>query len=198
MSLNIKVYFDFVCPFCFLAEETLSQVIKGKDINIQWMPFELRPEPSERIDPWNDPLKLNSWNNFIKPMADKLGINMKLPKLSPHPYTNLAFQGYHYANELGKGDEYIRKVFKGFFEDELDIGKAEVLSNLAEQVGINKEEFIEVLNAKKYKGKQEEALKQAYEKADITAVPTIMIGKEIIQGNTSKENLKKIIDKQLI
>ncbi|GAA0076895.1 DsbA family protein [Clostridium sp. CTA-5] len=198
MSLNIKVYFDFVCPFCFLAEETLSQVIKGKDINIQWMPFELRPEPSARIDPWNDPLKLNSWNNLIKPIAEKLGINMKLPKLSPHPYTNLAFQGYHYANELGKGDEYIRRVFKGFFEDELDIGKVQVLSNLAEQVGLNKEEFIEVLNTKKYKNKQEEALKQAYEEADITAVPTIIIGNEIIQGNTSKENLEKIINKQLI
>ncbi len=142
MSLNIKVYFDFVCPFCFLAEESLSGAIKGKDVNIQWMPFELRPEPSPRIDPWNDPSKLNAWNNFIEPIANKLGIDMKLPKLSPHPYTNLAFEGYHYASGHRKGDEYIKRVFKGFFQEELDIGKIEILANLSEEIGLNKEEFI--------------------------------------------------------
>ncbi|APF26103.1 DsbA family protein [Clostridium botulinum] len=198
MSLNIKVYFDFVCPFCFLAEESLSGAIKGKDVNIQWMPFELRPEPSPRIDPWNDPSKLNAWNNFIEPIANKLGIDMKLPKLSPHPYTNLAFEGYHYASGHRKGDEYIKRVFKGFFQEELDIGKIEILANLSEEIGLNKEEFIKVLKNRKYKSKQEEALKHAYEEANITAVPTMIIGDEVVQGNTSKENLEKIINKKLI
>ncbi|AVP62853.1 hypothetical protein C3B64_00700 [Clostridium botulinum] len=198
MSLNIKVYFDFVCPFCFLGEENLSEAIKGKDVNIQWMPFELRPEPSPRIDPWNDPSKLNAWNNFIEPIANKLGIDMKLPKLSPHPYTNLAFEGYHYASEHGKGDEYIKRVFKGFFQEELDIGKIEILANLSEEIGLNKEEFIKVLKNRKYKDKQEKALKHAYEEANVTAVPTMIIGDEVVQGNTSKENLEKIINKQLI
>lgn len=198
MSLNIKVYFDFVCPFCFLAEESLSGAIKGKDVNIQWMPFELRPEPSPRIDPWNDPSKLNAWNNFIEPIANKLGIDMKLPKLSSHPYTNLAFEGYHYASGHRKGDEYIKRVFKGFFQEELDIGKIEILANLSEEIGLNKEEFIKVLKNRKYKSKQEEALKHAYEEANITAVPTMIIGDEVVQGNTSKENLEKIINKKLI
>ncbi|EPY2283651.1 DsbA family oxidoreductase [Clostridium sporogenes] len=198
MSLNIKVYFDFVCPFCFLGEESLSGAIKGKDVNIQWMPFELRPEPSPRIDPWNDPSKLNAWNNSIEPIANKLGIDMKLPKLSPHPYTNLAFEGYHYANDHGKGDEYIKRVFKGFFQEELDIGKIEILANLSEEIGLNKEEFIKVLKNREYKDKQEKALKHAYEEANITAVPTMIIGDEVVQGNTSKENLEEIINKQLI
>ncbi|AOR24527.1 DsbA family oxidoreductase [Clostridium taeniosporum] len=198
MSLNIKVYSDFVCPFCFLGEKTLSQVIEGKNINVQWMPFELRPEPSPRIDPWNDSSKLNSWNNFIKPMAENLGIDMKLPKLSPHPYTNLAFEGYHYAVELGKGNEYVERVFKGFFEEELDIGKIEVLSKLAEEIGLNKESFSQALNTRKYKRKQEEALKKAYEEANIAAVPAMIIGNEVLQGITSKENLEEIIKKQLL
>ncbi|NFG60807.1 DsbA family protein [Clostridium sp. CMCC3677] len=198
MTLNIKVYSDFVCPFCFLGKETLSQAVKGKDVNIQWMPFELRPEPSPRIDPWKDSSKLNSWNNFIEPMAKKLGIDMKLPKLSPHPYTNLAFEGYHYAVEFGKGNEYVERVFRGFFEEELDIGKVEILSKLAEEIGLNKEKFSEVLNTRKYKDKQEEVLKQAYEESNITAVPTIFIGDEVVQGITSKENLEEIIKRQLL
>ena len=63
---------------------------------------------------------------------------------------------------------------------------------------LNKEEFIKVLKNRKYKDKQEESLKHAYEEANITAVPTMIIGDEIVQGDTSKENLEKIINKQLI
>lgn len=198
MSLNIKVYFDFVCPFCFLGEETLSKAIEGKDVNIQWMPFELRPEPSPRIDPWRETEKLNAWNNFIEPVAKNLKIDMKLPKISPHPYTNLAFEGYHYVNNMGKGEEYIRRVFKGFFQEGLDIGKIEILANLSEEIGLNKEEFIKVLKNRKYKDNQEKVLKHAYEEANITAVPTMIIGDEVVHGNTSKENLEEIINKQII
>lgn len=198
MTINIKVYADFICPFCYLGEETLEQAINGKDVNIQWMPFELRPEPSQRIDPWKDTSKLNSWKKFIEPMAKELGVDMKLPKLSPHPYTNLAFEGYHFASEQGKGNEYIKRVFKGFFEEELDIGKVEILSKLAEDVGLNEERFTEALKTRAYKDVQEKALQHAYEEANITAVPTMIIGDEVVQGIISKEALEEIIKSQVL
>ncbi len=55
------------------------------------MPFELRPSPYSKIDSWNEPEKLGSWDAFILPTAKKLGIEMRLPRVSPHPYTHLAF-----------------------------------------------------------------------------------------------------------
>jgi predicted DsbA family dithiol-disulfide isomerase len=48
-------------------------------------------------------------------MAEKLGVNMKLPSVSPYPYTNLAFQELEFAKDQGKGDEYNDAVFRAFF-----------------------------------------------------------------------------------
>ncbi len=47
------------------------------------MPFELRPTPYPKIDPWKEPDKLGSWDTFILPTAKKLGIEMRLPRVSP-------------------------------------------------------------------------------------------------------------------
>ena len=49
-------------------------------------------------------------------MAEKLGVNMKLPSVSPYPYTNLAFQELEFAKDQGKGDEYNDAVFRAFFQ----------------------------------------------------------------------------------
>ena len=51
MPLTIKVYSDYVCPFCFLAEFPLQEAIRGKDVAVEWMPFELRPEPTPTLRP---------------------------------------------------------------------------------------------------------------------------------------------------
>ncbi|MBB5325629.1 putative DsbA family dithiol-disulfide isomerase [Anoxybacillus tepidamans] len=47
MTLSIKVYSDYVCPYCFLAKKPLEDAVQNKDVNIEWMPFELRPKPSQ-------------------------------------------------------------------------------------------------------------------------------------------------------
>ena len=41
----------------FLAKGPLDEVAKEKDVEIEWMPFELRPSPYSKIDPWNEPEK---------------------------------------------------------------------------------------------------------------------------------------------
>ncbi|WCN39207.1 DsbA family oxidoreductase [Aneurinibacillus uraniidurans] len=197
MTIKIKAYSDFICPFCFLGTGPLDEIIKEKDVEVEWMPFELRPSPHEKIDPWQDPAKLSSWDSFILPAAKKLGIDMRLPRVSPHPYTHLAFEGYHFAKEHGKGNEYHHRVFTAFFQEEQNIEDIEVLTKLADEVGLSKDAFKEALVSRKYREVHQEALKHAYEEAQIMAVPTFVIGKEVVQGLASKERLAQIIDQEL-
>ncbi len=197
MTVKIKVYSDFICPFCFLGKGPLDEIVREKDVEVEWMPFELRPSPYPKIDPWQDPAKLSSWDSYILPVAKKLGIDMRLPRVSPHPYTNLAFEGYHFAKEHGKGNEYHHKVFSAFFQEEQNIEDIEVLTNIAGEAGLSKESFKEALVSRKYREAQQEALKHAYDEAEISAVPTFVIGEEVIQGLASKERLAQVIDKEL-
>jgi predicted DsbA family dithiol-disulfide isomerase len=194
MTVKIKVYSDFVCPFCFLGKAPLDEVVKEKDVEVEWMPFELRPSPSQKIDPWNEPDKLGGWNSFIAPTAEKLGVNMVLPRMSPHPYTHLAFEGCHFAKEHGKGNAFHDRVFAAFFQEEQNIEDIDVLTKLAEEVGLSADAFKQALVTRKYKEVQEESLRHAYEEAQIQAVPTFIIGDQVVQGLASKERLAQAVD----
>ena len=71
-----------------------------------------------------------------------------------------------------------------------------MLTKLAVEVGLPEAEFKDALVTRKYKEKHQEAIQHAHDEANIMAVPTVMIGDEIIQGLASKETLQRVIDKR--
>lgn len=160
------------------------------------MPYELRPYPNETLKPEGDYLQ-NSWKNYVYPMAEHFGVQMVLPRVSPQPHTHLAFEGFQYAKEKGKANEYNHRMFTAFFQDELNIGDIDVLTNIGEELGLDHEEFRSSLETRKYKEVHQKALKHAYEEADIQAVPTFYIGETIVKGARPKETLEKIINEEI-
>jgi predicted DsbA family dithiol-disulfide isomerase len=196
MTIKIKVYSDYVCPFCFLAEKPLEEAIEGKDVEVEWMPYELRPYPNETLKPEGHYLQ-STWKQSIYPMADRMGIEIALPKVSPQPHTHLAFEGYQYAKEKGKGNEYNDRMLRAFFQEEQDIGNIDVLTKLAGELGLDVMEYREALISRRYKEVHERALKHAYEEVNITAVPTFIIGNTSITGMRSKETFEQIIKDEL-
>lgn len=75
------------------------------------------------------------------PMSEQYGVKMVLPRVSPQPHTHLAFEGFQYAKEQGKGNAYNHRMFKAFFQEELDIGQVDVLVKLAGEIGLNEAEY---------------------------------------------------------
>jgi predicted DsbA family dithiol-disulfide isomerase len=196
MTVKIRVYSDYVCPFCFLAEKPLQEAIGDKDVEVEWMPYELRPYPNPTLKPEEDYLQ-TTWKQSVYPMAERMGIPIVLPKVSPQPYTHLAFEGFQFAKEHGKANAYNHRLFQAFFQEELDIGDVEVLTALAEELGLNKEKFREALQNRTYREIHQKALEHAYQEAKITAVPTIVIGKHVLQGVRNRQTLESIIDQEL-
>lgn len=160
------------------------------------MPYELRPYPTETLEPEGDYLQ-TTWNSSVYPMADRLGVNIVLPSVSPQPHTHLAFEGYQYAKEHGKANEYNHRMFTAFFQDELDIGNIDVLTKLAGELGLNQEEYRTALETRKYKEVHQKALQHVYEEANIQAVPTFIIGDTELRGARPREVLEQIIDDEL-
>lgn len=196
VTIKIKVYSDYVCPFCFLAEQPLEEAIKGKDVEVEWMPYELRPFPTETLKPEGSYLQ-NTWRQSVYPMAERMGVNIVLPKVSPQPYTHLAFEGYQYAKENGKGNEYNKRILKAFFQEEQDIGDINILTKLAGEVNLNTDEYRSALETRKYQETHQKALQHAYKEADISAVPTFIIGDAKIAGIRSKESFEDIIAEEI-
>ena len=196
MPLKIKVYSDYVCPYCFLAEQPLEEAVKDKDVEIEWMPFELRPYPKETLKPEGDYLQ-QSWKQGVFPVAERMGIHIVLPNVSPQPHTHLAFEGFQYAKANGKGNVYNKRIFRAFFQEEKDIGNIDVLANLAEEIGLDKACYRAALENRTFRETHKKALEHAYREVRISVVPTFVIGETIITGLHSKDELEEIINKEI-
>src|SRR4051812_35838195 len=181
MPLKIKVYSDYVCPFCYLAEFPLREAIRGKDVEVEWMPFELRPEPQPTLRPEGEYLQ-RAWSQSVYPLALRMGVPIVLPPVSPQPHTHLAFEGYQYAREQGKGNEYNHRLLEAFFDEGRDIGDVGVQVKLAGEVGLDEEGFEEALGSRKYREAHRRALRHAYEEAGVSGVPLFVIGRHPLSG----------------
>ena len=160
------------------------------------MPFELRPEPHPTLKPDGDYLQ-RAWSQSVYPLARRMGVEIKLPQVSPQPHTHLAFEGFQYAKEHGKGNEYNDRILRAFFVESQDIGDIGVLSKLAGEAGLNGQEFEEALKSRKYREVHREALRHAYEEAGVTGVPMFVIGSQVLAGLQDRETLEAVIDEEL-
>ena len=160
------------------------------------MPFELRPYPNETLRPEGDYLQ-RAWTNSVYSIARQMGVPIKLPTVSPQPYTHLAFEGFQYAKEHGKGSEYNHRVLTAFFVENQDIGDIGALTKLAGEVGLDEKAFGEALNGRKYREAHQRALRHAYEEAGGTGVPMFVIGNQTLIGLQDRETLEAVIEKEL-
>lgn len=192
--LQIRVYSDYVCPYCFLGEQILLRAIQGQEdkVNIEWMPFELRPYPTPTLKPEGHYLQ-ETWQQSVYPMGEQLGIPIVLPRVSPQPYTHLAFEGYQFAKEHGLADAYNHRMFTAFFQEEQDIGDVAVLTKLATEIGLDPTAYRQALEQRTYKTQHQAALRHAYEEAKISAVPTFTINNQLYRGLLREQDFKQII-----
>ena len=196
--MEILFVSDYVCPYCLVAKEALHLALRrtGIQANITWQPFELTQEPAPRVDTYHDERRKANYQVLVNP-CKALGLDMKLPpRVVPRPYTRLAFEGWHYACDHSKGDAYNDLVYRAYFTEEQDIGDVHVLASLAEQAGLNPEDFRKALLSGTYAQQEKQAAAYARDTLKIAHVPTIYIdGQEIgLQDYSPEEMLRILID----
>jgi predicted DsbA family dithiol-disulfide isomerase len=170
--------------------------VRGKEVEVEWVPCELRPEPHPTLRPEGDYLQ-RAWSQSVYPIARRMGVPITLPPVSPQPPTQLAFEGYQYAKDYGKGNDYNHRVLEAFFVEGQDIGQIDVLTKLAGEVGLNEKEFEEALRTRKYREAHRRALRHAYEEAGVTGVPMFVIGDQVLAGLQDRETLEAVIEEEL-
>ncbi|MDN3524655.1 DsbA family protein [Halomonas sabkhae] len=193
MTKTLTIYTDYVCPYCLLAEHVISEVTKNRDISIHWRPFELRPHPvpTLRVE---DPYLPDIWKRSVYPMAEQLGVPIKLPEITPQPRTDKAFQVFAMAEEHGMGHDFTMQVLKAFFQEEKDIGKHQVLADLAAEIGLSRDAVQEALVEGTYRDRQLAAQQHAVDVAQISSVPTIIVGQKTFTGVPNPSELRQAIE----
>lgn len=199
MPLKVQVVSDYVCPYCFLAEGPLNEAVAELEgaVAVEWMPFELRPHPAPTLEPEGDYLQ-NAWRDSVYPLAERMGVKIVLPRVSPQPYTRLAFEGSLFARDHGQAAAYNHRMFTAFFQDELDIGSTDALTECAEALGLGAQGFRAALDDGAYREECAELLRQSREVWGISSVPTFVIeGRYAVPGMVPKETLLNVFREQL-
>ncbi|MDM5198520.1 DsbA family protein [Fictibacillus enclensis] len=189
MTVKLKVYSDFTCPYCYIAESVIQRAAEGKDVELEWVPLELHPFPSPTKE-WKDVKE--SWKSSVLPYAKELGITIKHPEETSLPYTHLALQGYIYAKEQGRAQDYVKRVFSALFEEGRDIGSKHILTEIAEQSGLDQDSFRAVLDSEEYDQKLNQ-IREEIKTENITAAPTMVIGDRKLKGLYPQKAIEKAI-----
>lgn len=184
MSINIRFATDFVCPYCIAAKIPLERAIGDrKDVTVELLPLELTQPPRERVDTYHDQARREKWSEDLIPFCRALGLEAHFPpKVIPRPYTTLAWEGYHYARDRGKGEEYSDLMYRAYFVEEQDIGDLEVLVSLAEGLGLEGTDFRRALLEGDYRALQREKVEET-RSLGVTSVPTIWINEMRLAGS---------------
>jgi predicted DsbA family dithiol-disulfide isomerase len=193
--IQIVVWSDYVCPFCYLERPVLDQVKDefGERVQIDWRAFELRPEPTPTLDPDGEYLH-RVWNQSVYPMAEQRGMTLRLPPVQP--YSRKAHEAAEFAREQGLLDEMNRALFRAFFEDGRDLADLDVLIDIGQSAGLDPDDLRGALDSGRYTQRVMEDERLARE-VGISGVPALVIsaGRHayLLSGAQPVETVKDVI-----
>ncbi|AXR74698.1 DsbA family protein [Auritidibacter ignavus] len=193
MTTKIDVFIDYVCPFCYLIEGAVEQLKHDRDVEVTIRPFELRPDPVPTLRPEDDYLP-RVWKDAVYPMADRLGVHLRLPTVSPQPRTEKAFMVLQLAREQSKAEEYTQAMFKAFFQEDRNIGVDDVIIDIAASVGLDRTEVEVALRSEERRARQRADQDYAVNVIGVTSVPGIVVAGQLLPGVPSATRLKKTVD----
>ena len=153
-KLQIEVYSDVICPWCYVGKRRLERALQrvGDRVNVKviWRPFQLNPTMPQQGMNRTVYLetKFGSLQVF-REMEEHLleagrveHIPFAFEKISRTPNTFLAHRLIWYAGRQGRQDAVVNQLFRGYFEDGLDIGEASILGELADRAGLKADRFL--------------------------------------------------------
>ena len=177
--LDVKVFSDFACPFCYLGLYLLEKLENDNiKYNVDWIPFELDPNaPIEGMDLFDIYPKEYILKSLD--MLSELGkeysieFNNKNNKYS----TKRAHLGGFYAKEQNKYNEYSKAMFKAYFGDNINIGDRLEIDKIAKNLGLDIEAMNKAIDAGKYDSLLNQA-KNDSEAYKIQSIPSFIINEK--------------------
>ncbi|HCF25844.1 MAG TPA: disulfide bond formation protein DsbA [Cyanobacteria bacterium UBA11049] len=186
MTLNIAIFSDLICPWCFIGKRRLSKAISLLDEKSEfytaWYPFQLNPQmPPEGMDrKVYRTAKFGSWSKSLKLDAQVVevgateGIHFAFDRIQRTPNTLNAHRLVWLAGKEGIQDALVEALFQSYFTQGKDISDRSILIDIAQRTGLSSANVESLF----YSGEGVEAVCQEEEKArqlKIGGVPLFIV-----------------------
>ena len=208
-KIKIEYWSDFICPYCYIAEQRMKNLMKELNIfdkfEFKLLSFELDPNaPKQR--------KLNIVENFAKKyymsiddarntvnhineLGKAEGIDFKYDTclggntFKAHRLAKYVESKGNYENT----EKIIHILYDAYFTKNLLISDDQVLIELGTKVGLSKEEIEKLLNSDQFSKEVREDEEKGYLEG-VHGVPYFIInGSQVINGAASKNVMKETL-----
>ncbi|MFI6331284.1 DsbA family protein [Micromonospora chersina] len=196
--MEIELYADVVCPWCWIGKRRLEQALAGYDgeVTVRFRPFQLDPTPVTEPKPLIEALgakfggrdKAEGMAAHVTQVAKDAGIDMRFDR-AVAANTFEAHRLVRFATERGRAAELVERLYRAHFQDGIDVGSTDALVTLAREVGLDEAEARDYLESNL--GRREVAADlSAAHQLGVSSVPTfVLAGKYAVTGAQEPETL---------
>ena len=199
--MKIEVWSDYVCPFCYIGKRQLEMAITQSgyegQIEIELKSFLLDPTTpidteqsvyealAEKYKTTEEQIKSMTANVALR--AKEVGLTYQFDQMK-NANTTAAHRLAKWAKTKGLADDLNERILKGYFLEGAAIGKEVVLLQLAEEVGLNRDEAKEILNSSQFAGEVEEDIYEA-QNIGVRGVPFFVIDRKYGISGAQEQSL---------
>lgn len=162
--VEVLVVSDFASPYCWLAEAALRRLGGEAPLALRYVALELFPAPAAAEPPDVYP---------ALPLAGELGLPMRSPGRAVR--TRKAHELARLAREQGREDAVREGIFAAYLRDGLDIGRIDVLVEVARAAGMDPTETRVVLDVDKFAAAVA-AESEQLRRAGVVSAPLALLG----------------------
>lgn len=204
--VKLDIISDPICPWCYIGKTQLERALADRPDHpfvIEWHPFQLNPEMPRAGMDRKDYLKAKFGDRAedvygqIGAHFESIGLEANLSGIGRTPNTLDAHRLIHWAGIEGKQNAMVDALFQANFVEGRDIGDREVLSDLADSVGMDASVVMKLLES--------DADEQMIRDRDahsremgVNAVPTFIVAsRHAVPGAQPPDLWLKVIDEMM-
>lgn len=188
--MKIEIWSDYVCPFCYIGKKQLEQAIEDTgftgQVELVYKSYQLDPTtPVDTNVSTFEALakkygmsleKAKEMTQGVAARAKEVGLNYNFDRLMEEN-TLKAHRLVKWAEQQGDATVLVEALLHGYFIEAKRIGHDNVLVDIAEQVGLNRDEVAKVLASDEYKSEVESDIQEGLE-LGVRGVPFFVVNRK--------------------
>ena len=200
----IEVVSDVVCPWCFIGKRRLEKALSlvgRQDLRVQWRAFELNPHaPKEGLDrkqyralKFGSTAYAKQLEAHVAGAGSEEGINFRFDRIERVPNTLDAHRLIWLAGHDEQQDALVDNLFRAYFLEGEDVGRAEVLKRIAGESGLDSGRVDELLNGDLGRSEVQTEEREAHNRG-VNGVPAFFVnGMPVASGAQKPEVLASVL-----
>ena len=202
--VKLDILSDPICPWCYIGKAQLDRALEAEPDHpfaVEWHPFQLNPEmPADGMDRRTYlEAKFGGKEAAAKAYAEideharAAGLEIDWSRIERTPSTLDAHRLIHWAGIEGCQTAIVSALFRAYFQEGRDIGRHEVLADIADARGMDASVVLRLLATDEDR-EEIAGSDTAAREMGVTGVPTFIVARQhAVPGAQPPELWRKVI-----